>query len=290
MHYWYPEGTKAGFYFGGPDEEVPELHHGGELRLSQKFSVENHTHHCWEFHLQVQGSMHWISAGKSYKVAAPGFIAIPPEVVHSIPECLESSQHHYWAGIDISKLMAGIPEISEAWERSEPVCIPQADTLKPAFRTVIREVGMQLPKHGIGLRTALTYLIVEATRLIDGESASGSSMIFKRPSVQHAIEYLERQPEKNWNLNELARLVSLSPHHLAETFTQEVGMPPHQYLIGLRVEQGKLFLSQSDTSITELAAELGFSSSQHFATTFKRITGMTPHQYRLDARSKKIGS
>ncbi len=284
MHYWYPEGSTAGFYFGGPDEEVPELHHGGELRLPQKFSVENHTHHCWEFHLQVQGSMRWIAEGKSYDVTAPAFIAIPPEITHSIPECLDSSQHHYWAGIDIGTLMAGVPEISEVWQHSNPVHILQAETLKPAFRTLIREVGMLLPKHRIGLKTALTYLVIEATRLVEGEASPENSMIFRRPYVQHALEYLERQPEKNWTLRQLAKLVSVSPHHLAETFTQEVGIPPHQYLIRLRIEQGKQLLSQSDTSITELSAELGFSSSQHFATTFKRLTGKTPNQYRVEAR------
>ncbi len=284
MHYWYPEGSTAGFYFGGPDEDVPELHHGGELRLPQRFSVDSHTHHCWELHLQVQGSMRWVTDKESFEVAAPGFIAMPPEVSHSIPECLDSSQHHYWIGIDIYRLMAESPDILEVWRREQPIYIPLADSIKPAFRTVIREMAMQLPKHKLGLHSALIYLIVEVTRLMEGDSSWNRSIIFKRPHVQHAVEFMERQPEKNWTLHELAMLVNLSPHHLAETFTQEVGIPPHQYLIRLRVEQGKQLLAQSDTSITELASELGFSSSQHFATTFKRMTGQTPQQFRIEAR------
>jgi hypothetical protein len=37
-------------------------------------------------------------------------------------------------------------------------------------------------------------------------------------------------------------------------------------------------------SVTEIALELGFSSSQYFATVFKRFTGMTPGGSRIRTR------
>jgi AraC-like DNA-binding protein len=41
-------------------------------------------------------------------------------------------------------------------------------------------------------------------------------------------------------------------------------------------------LIYSDLSITQIAMELGYSSSQHFATQFKNISGTSPNQYRRD--------
>jgi AraC family transcriptional regulator len=71
----------------------------------------------------------------------------------------------------------------------------------------------------------------------------------------------------------------MSPTHLAELFTRDVGVPPRQYLLQVRIERAKHYLTQRSVPITALGLELGFSSSQHFAATFKRITGKTPRDF-----------
>ena len=42
-------------------------------------------------------------------------------------------------------------------------------------------------------------------------------------------------------------------------------------------------LLRTERRITDVALELGFSSSQHFSSTFARMTGMAPTEYRLSA-------
>jgi AraC-like DNA-binding protein len=71
----------------------------------------------------------------------------------------------------------------------------------------------------------------------------------------------------------------MSPTHLAELFTRDVGVPPRQYLLQVRIERAKQYLTQRSVAITALGLELGFSSSQHFAATFKRLTGKSPREY-----------
>jgi AraC family transcriptional regulator, L-rhamnose operon regulatory protein RhaS len=39
-------------------------------------------------------------------------------------------------------------------------------------------------------------------------------------------------------------------------------------------------LRSSQSSIIDIALELGFSSSQYFATVFKKIVGISPKDYR----------
>jgi AraC-like DNA-binding protein len=59
-----------------------------------------------------------------------------------------------------------------------------------------------------------------------------------------------------------------------------MGMAPGAWYTRRRIERAQERLREGGRAITEVAHELGFSSSQHFATVFKRHTGLTPGAWR----------
>ena len=136
------------------------------------------------------------------------------------------------------------------------------------------------------MRLALDALVVEASRLRD-RPGGAASLVAGHPAVLRARELLDAGPGHPWRLAELARRVGLSPQHLAECFTRDFGQPPHRYLMQVRLERAREMLAQSDIPITDLALELGFSSSQHFAAAFKKATEQTARQHRAVARGSK---
>jgi AraC family transcriptional regulator len=48
----------------------------------------------------------------------------------------------------------------------------------------------------------------------------------------------------------------------------------------MRVERAKGLLAETDRSITEIAMDLGFSTSAYFTAVFHRETGTTPSDFR----------
>lgn len=52
------------------------------------------------------------------------------------------------------------------------------------------------------------------------------------------------------------------------------------YIEGVRMEHAQYFLTNTDWSITEVAAQCGYSESNYFSKVFKKYSGMTPRQYR----------
>ncbi len=66
---------------------------------------------------------------------------------------------------------------------------------------------------------------------------------------------------------------------LSRLFKAAYGVSPKQYQVAARIREAKRMLAGGDTSITETAMELGFSSSQHFATQFREFTGTTPRAF-----------
>jgi AraC-like DNA-binding protein len=53
------------------------------------------------------------------------------------------------------------------------------------------------------------------------------------------------------------------------------------------VEEAHRRLADTNEDITNIAHNLGFSSSQYFATVFRRETGMTPGEYRETHQKKQ---
>jgi AraC-like DNA-binding protein len=52
------------------------------------------------------------------------------------------------------------------------------------------------------------------------------------------------------------------------------------YLRRYRIRQACELLKNTNLSITQVAAAVGFSESAHFSRTFQREVGMTPRAYR----------
>lgn len=282
MHTYYshPPGLLAGFHASLPDPAVPELHHIGEQWASPRFSIPVHTHSVWEFYLQISGKTHWDGCGRTYSLLPGGFFAVPPHILHRMHDRPQDKHHFFFAALDLAPILARLPNAAGCWQQDSIVFVPSGERLLAPFRQLIREVSLTLPHRPTGIRLALDALALEATRLFDAPATGPNSLVLRHPAAHQAKELMDHQPALDWRLADLARLSGISAHHLVECFTREVGVPPHRYLLAVRLDRAKEMLTGSDISITELALELGFCSSQHFAATFKRLTGETAQRYR----------
>ena len=101
------------------------------------------------------------------------------------------------------------------------------------------------------------------------------------------IETLRRAPEKQYDIDTLARQAALSPSHFINPFKAVTGLPPYHFLLTCRIEEAKRRLRVKGLSVTRIAQDLGFCSSQHFSSHFKRATGMTPLAWRKNSHSSR---
>ena len=97
-------------------------------------------------------------------------------------------------------------------------------------------------------------------------------------AIDRAQEYLKANHFKNLTLEELANLVDLKPLRLLRLFRKTLGLPPHAYLIQVRIIKAKKLLA-TGMSIADAALETGFSDQSHLHRHFKRMVGVTPEQY-----------
>ena len=89
------------------------------------------------------------------------------------------------------------------------------------------------------------------------------------------VRCLEENVCRNFSVDEIARLCSMSPINAKQTFARYAGMGIHNYFNRLKMEKAVEML-RSGSSVQETAEKLGFSSPNYFSTTFKRIMGQSP--------------
>jgi len=273
MVFFRPKNLLSGFHSEEPDPSLPLLTHVGEQWAPVDWLVNWHNHNSWEFYLQLDGKTVWeTEQGKQYPLDPGSFFAAAPRVKHRMhrPE----KRHHYiFCGIKIPDFLkiSGIP-VMNIWKSNSCLTSDNAQTLAGPFRQMIREVSMNLPFRSEGIRSSILSLILEATRLFSNNGIKPMIPLHHR-AVEYAMHILETQYSEKWLLNDLAKLCAISPNHLVELFTKELGVSPHQYLIRQRVKAASDLLKKSDLSITQIALETGFSSSQHFAKAFRDATG-----------------
>jgi AraC family transcriptional regulator len=99
-------------------------------------------------------------------------------------------------------------------------------------------------------------------------------------TIERAVEYLREHFSENISLNQLAQHCYVSPFHFSRLFKTVIGIPPHKYLLGIRMQHAKFLLSGSSKSVTEIAFESGFQSIEHFATGYKQQFKISPSQQR----------
>lgn len=120
-------------------------------------------------------------------------------------------------------------------------------------------------------------------RLVDLHSDRAIIMSISQPRVTHPLipqvrDYLHQHYSEAISLDDLARLTQLSPLKLLRSFRQVTGLPPHAYLVQIRVQQAKEQLAAGQ-AIATVALETGFSDQSHLNRHFKRLVGVTPGQY-----------
>ena len=101
-----------------------------------------------------------------------------------------------------------------------------------------------------------------------------------RDVMPRALSYVRSHFVERISLDEVARVVHLSPSYFSRLFKAETGRTFSEYLQALRIEQAKSFLRRKDCSMTDIAEQTGFFDQSHFIKSFKQATGVTPGLYR----------
>lgn len=99
--------------------------------------------------------------------------------------------------------------------------------------------------------------------------------------ITSTVNYINRNLDKELDIDELAARVFLSHSGLIWKFKKELGTTPSQYINIQRLRYAKqLLLNNPGYTVTQVAEMCGFSNPFYFTNRFREYSGMSPTEFR----------
>lgn len=266
----------SGFMATAQREDRLPIHQSGEVWAPGQWSVDWHTNPGWELYFQAKGESCWDVGSTRMKVPEGGAYLIREGTCHRLREMSEGGVHFFWM-VFPDKVVPRAVRGADCW-RSSHLMLANAHALLAPFQGIIRETAIKEQWQAEVCRCYVDVACTEVVRL--AENHQPERPWAGHPGAERARRLMVSRLEHPWRLEELARLSGLSPQYLISVYREDYGETPMRALANLRLEEARRRLLETAGQVTEIALELGFSSSQHFARMFRARFGMTPTEAR----------
>ncbi|MEZ8824171.1 AraC family ligand binding domain-containing protein [Vibrio amylolyticus] len=264
---------------------------GGLEFLQARYHRQNfsrHSHAGYTVGVIEDGAQQFYRTGGNHIAPQDSIILVNADEMHSGQTASEGG----WSYQAMYPLPEMFEEISQGNHlgRVAPY-FPNPVVYDPELAQLLRQVFNVLT-HSDNRLYRETLLHGAMSQLVARHSlqSQSSSAILKKTQAQVECvkAFLSDCPERNVSLSELSAMVSLSPFHLARSFRDQVGIPPHGYQLQMRIRKAQVLLGQGFKA-GHVAMEVGFHDQSHLNRHFKATLGVTPNQYRLAHQHRLAG-
>lgn len=254
-------------------------------------------HPTYELLFLASGSyqLHWL--GEQYEVSTSSLFILTPNTPHDL--IIHSKNAVFWyielTGIEEEPYLSKLQNIL-LWNRLQSGLDPHF-TSSPLMQLCLSEVSqmldMKLHDQPYGeqlllLNVQKILLLVKGTlelygkdrKLSNSSTALSSGYSLSKEVIKALAGYMESTYKSKITLHDLTRISNFQATYLIKRFKEETGFTPIDYLLELRMEAAKTYLSTTEMPIQKVAEETGYPNIHHFSGEFKRKTGLSPTNWR----------
>lgn len=180
--------------------------------------------------------------------------------------------------VEVSLAMAGEAALAGR-EDDEAYIARLQERTADAFRRLIEVTDDALERSWLGplaLRE-LVFLLLRseaATGLRSAAHGSGD-----RQQIRDAMEFIRDHAHTRLSVEQIARHVGMSPSHFAHRFRAIARVTPMRYVKTIRMHRARVALLRIGGRPSEVALEVGYSSTSHFTRDFKSYFGLGPTEF-----------
>lgn len=165
-------------------------------------------------------------------------------------------------------------------------CIPAHTSTAEQIGRMLIEIKTELDACRSAYQSIVKSLLFHICALLLRHYENGNiSVQRKRVSskfvhFQPALAYIQDHFHEPLQLEDIARLLTLSPSRTRHLFLEIVGERFKSYLLQIRIQEAKKLLSGTSMPITDIYLSCGFQSSSSFYREFKKLVSVSPQEFR----------
>lgn len=253
----------------------------------------SHNHSMPELHYVRDGQCTFLVENTPYTVCAGQLLLIPPGPYHYIRELSENLTR---LAISIQFRLPAARQNSSFSGQAFAAFTPPAPLLLdvPASSTLANILSQMNTLSGSSdlvprekLRALSQLLVLELFEQLPHAQSSAIPISSAQPTLQNYTidEFFVHSLRLNNGEALLAKRLNVSTRQLNRILKQSYGMNYREKLKEARLKLALEQLCHTDSSISQIAQQLGYSSAANFNTFIKNVTGKTPTQLRRESRT-----
>jgi AraC-like DNA-binding protein/mannose-6-phosphate isomerase-like protein (cupin superfamily) len=230
------------------------------------WNLQRHSHPYLEFLLFLEGSARVDAGDFSLDVGDLDLLVYPPGLAHAehLEACHRQEVICIWADLGRCSRLGRAIKLSDGRGTFRRIF----DAIYSEF-TGNRSFSQELITcHLRALVWLIRQRLAEPTR-------EGSD------HVERCVAYIHEHYSRDYPIEDLAALVSVSPSYLFRMFRKRVGVTPLSYRNLVRIEKAKLLLLDRSLKVEEVAERVGFMDVKYFSRVFRKLAGRSPRCFRI---------
>ena len=260
--------------------------------LDESFTICRHQHICYEILYCIEGNVEMLVEEQIITLQAGEYAVIPPNVWHQLVYSARQTKRVF----ALSFVLDLKPEIEQKnvtqqeyaffanlWEllQKETVLIGMD---RYDSRSALELILSEFAKKEIGwvsmMRNACMEFLIRIFRNVLAAPSDSEDLPEESNLAIEMLRYIAVHCGEDISLEDIASAVHVSPRHAYRVFESYFNIKMRRALHCCRINIAKDLLQNTDKTVTEIAAEVGYAEPQSFIRWFKRLEGTTVAQYR----------
>lgn len=232
---------------------------------SRIWNFDKHSHPFFELIFFLEGKANIDAGDESVDVLGFDVVIYPPGLEHAEHLDLRHRQEIICLWADTGPTQSFDHAIKLMDERG---------TLRTLFEMVYDEFTDNRPGSAELIACYLHTIFLQVRQHFSGPSREASTL------VERCLGYIHEHYARDFDIDELASQVAVSPSYLFRLFKKKMLVTPMHYRNIVRIDKAKLLLADQALTVDAVAERIGYADPKYFARVFRDLAGTSPSAYR----------
>ena len=219
--------------------------------------------------------------GKTYPIKSNCLLHIGPD--HPVTVRAEKEEVEYYIVVYHADLVpdAGRKLLRESlqinpFQKKYILQIANPLSLSAQLASMVNEWHEKTPLARLRIKQSFYAIVCSMYSVLT--SAQSASLEFDQ--FDYIYRYLQQNYDQNISIQALADSLCMARSTIHKLFKDKIDLSPQQFLMQLRLDAACRILENSQTTIDEIAAQVGLRDKSYLTRVFKEKYGITPGAYR----------